>query len=285
MMERNALTNATAQASQAESFAEQAHRVNPVVQPVGRVQIAQGSVSQDSPIQFWSINAVIFTGPSCPTCFSTTSSRIWRSMVRASRDVPTSASEPYLSDKIKRSAAQVLLSLNRVGFLSQRVRKPKQLISICRFQFKQLKQERDAALQRADVAGRNISQAHQRLEDKRKELFYLRKALFESIASTATKPPSYDKVTQATAAATSAPSPSPGPMATYAPPPGPPPAFRSRESLDKAEQNPPLFPEPQTLGAAGTSAIPSPGTNEGNGPTDPERNPQPSSPRPWGTRK
>jgi hypothetical protein len=51
MMERNALTNATAQASQAESFAEQAHRVNPVVQPVGRVQIAQGSVSWDSSVQ------------------------------------------------------------------------------------------------------------------------------------------------------------------------------------------------------------------------------------------
>ncbi|TEB33771.1 hypothetical protein FA13DRAFT_111992 [Coprinellus micaceus] len=223
MMERNALTNATAQASQAESFAEQAHRVNPVVQPVGRVQIAQGSLMSD----------VFFDNIFTDMAFH---------------------------DKIKRSAAQVLLSLNR------------------------LKQERDAALQRADVAGRNISQAHQRLEDKRKELFYLRKALFESIASTATRPPSYDKVTQATAVATSAPSPSPGPMATYAPPPGPPPAFWSRESLDKAGRGPPLFPEPQTLGTAGTSAMPSPGTNEGNGPTDPELNPQPSSPRPWGTR-
>lgn len=47
MMERNALTNATAQASQAESFAEQARRVNPAVQPVGRVQIAQGLAARD----------------------------------------------------------------------------------------------------------------------------------------------------------------------------------------------------------------------------------------------
>lgn len=135
-------------------------------------------------------------------------------------------------------------------------------------------------MRRADAAGRNLTQAHQRLEDKRKELFYLRKALFESVASTAPKPPSYDNVTQATATP-------PGPSSTatgpkYAPPPGPPPAFQSRESLDKAGQKPPVFPEPETV-TAGPSAA---GANAASsGSTDPVPGSPPSSPRPWGTRK
>lgn len=216
MMERNALTNATAQAAQAESFAEQARRVNPAVQPVGRVQIAQGSLMSD----------VFFDNIFTDMAFH---------------------------DKIKRSAAQVLLSLNR------------------------LKQERDAAMRRADAAGRNLAQAHQRLEDKRKELFFLRKALFESVASTAPRPPSYDHVTQATAGPSST---ATGPK--YAPPPGPPPAFQSRESYDKAGQHPPAFPEPDT--GAARSAGAENNAASGGAPTDPAPGSPPSSPRPWGTR-
>lgn len=44
-MERNALRNAQANASQVEMLVDQATRISPVVQPVGRVNIAQGSVS------------------------------------------------------------------------------------------------------------------------------------------------------------------------------------------------------------------------------------------------
>lgn len=45
MMERNALTTAQANASQAEMLVGQAIRASPQVQPVGRVNIARGSVA------------------------------------------------------------------------------------------------------------------------------------------------------------------------------------------------------------------------------------------------
>jgi len=44
MMERNALRNAQANATQVEMLVDQAMRASPAVQPVGRVNIAQGYV-------------------------------------------------------------------------------------------------------------------------------------------------------------------------------------------------------------------------------------------------
>jgi len=46
MMERNALRNAQANASQAEFLVDQARKFSPAVQPVGRVSIAEGFVIQ-----------------------------------------------------------------------------------------------------------------------------------------------------------------------------------------------------------------------------------------------
>ncbi|KAF8900432.1 hypothetical protein CPB84DRAFT_1815383 [Gymnopilus junonius] len=47
MMERNALRNAQANASQVEMLVDQARRISPIVQPVGRVNIAQGAIVSD----------------------------------------------------------------------------------------------------------------------------------------------------------------------------------------------------------------------------------------------
>jgi len=44
MMERNALRNAQASASQAEFLVDQARKASPAVQTLGRVSIAQGFV-------------------------------------------------------------------------------------------------------------------------------------------------------------------------------------------------------------------------------------------------
>jgi hypothetical protein len=44
MMERNALVNAQGNASQVEMLVSQAIRASPRVQPVGRIDIARGSV-------------------------------------------------------------------------------------------------------------------------------------------------------------------------------------------------------------------------------------------------
>ncbi|KAF6749756.1 hypothetical protein DFP72DRAFT_912640 [Ephemerocybe angulata] len=229
MMERNALTNATAQADQAQNFVEQARRINPVVQSVGHVNIASGSLMSD----------VFFDNIFTDMAFH---------------------------DKIKKSAAQVLLTNNR------------------------LKQERDAALQRADVAGRTL------------ELFYLRKALFESVASHVPQPPSYDNVTTMPqpsvappvpgknglnaypapsgpppgAGANTGPHPanaSPG-ASLYPPPTGPPPAFQSSESLHKTGQS----------GEHGSgSRIPQIDGASTSGGT-PESRPQSPPRRNWGTR-
>jgi hypothetical protein len=46
MMERNALRDAQANASQAEFLVDQARKFSSAVQPVGRVSIAQGFVIQ-----------------------------------------------------------------------------------------------------------------------------------------------------------------------------------------------------------------------------------------------
>jgi hypothetical protein len=44
LMERNALTNAKAQASQAQGFVDQARRVNPIIPPLLQIDIASGFV-------------------------------------------------------------------------------------------------------------------------------------------------------------------------------------------------------------------------------------------------
>ncbi|KAF5325950.1 hypothetical protein D9611_001010 [Ephemerocybe angulata] len=185
MMERNALTNATAQADQAQNFVEQARRINPVVQSVGHVNIASGSLMSD----------VFFDNIFTDMAFH---------------------------DKIKKSAAQVLLTNNR------------------------LKQERDAALQRADVAGRTLVQASQKLEDRRKELFYLRKALFESVASHVPQPPSYDNVTMMPQPSIAPPVPGKNGPNAYPPPSGPPPGAGANTGPHPANASPgaSLYPPP-----------------------------------------
>lgn len=48
MMERNALVNAQGNASQVEMLVSQATRASPQVQPIGRIDIARGSVAFSS---------------------------------------------------------------------------------------------------------------------------------------------------------------------------------------------------------------------------------------------
>jgi hypothetical protein len=59
MMERNALVNAQVNASQAEMLVGQAIRASPRVQPVGRVDIAQG-YSYPSHLVFYFTNSSFF---------------------------------------------------------------------------------------------------------------------------------------------------------------------------------------------------------------------------------
>lgn len=59
MMERNALRNAQASASQAEFLIDQARKASPAVQTVARVSIAKGFVIQHFPLLFHS-NITIF---------------------------------------------------------------------------------------------------------------------------------------------------------------------------------------------------------------------------------
>ncbi|KIM41869.1 hypothetical protein M413DRAFT_27430 [Hebeloma cylindrosporum] len=84
MLERNALRNAQANASQAEFLVDQARKFSPAVQPVGRVSIAQGSIVSD--VFFDNI----FT------------------------DIAFHSNIDHLNHKIKQSAAQVLLATNRL---------------------------------------------------------------------------------------------------------------------------------------------------------------------------
>ncbi|KAJ2913747.1 hypothetical protein MD484_g6666, partial [Candolleomyces efflorescens] len=208
LMERNALTNAKAQASQAQGFVEQARRVNPIIPPLLQVDIASGSWATD----------VLFDNPFTDYAFH---------------------------EKIKRSGAQVLLATNR------------------------LKEERQAAVQRAEYAGQQVEGTAQRLENTRKELFQLRKALFESVASNAPRPPSYDKVIGAPP--TVPPKDSPPAFPSPSPAPGPS-TSKDSTSLNQVYP-PPAFPPPNMAPSAGAST-----TNPHSG--------TPSSPsgRQWGSR-
>ncbi|KAJ2914006.1 hypothetical protein MD484_g6405, partial [Candolleomyces efflorescens] len=77
LIERNALTNAKAQASQAQGFVEQARRINPIIPPLLQIDIASGSWATD----------VLFDNPLTDYAFH---------------------------QKIKRSGTQVVLALNRL---------------------------------------------------------------------------------------------------------------------------------------------------------------------------
>ncbi|KAG2005670.1 hypothetical protein CC2G_002057 [Coprinopsis cinerea AmutBmut pab1-1] len=212
-MERNALTNAQAYALQVESLVDQAIRISPTVQPVGRVNIASGSLMSD----------VFFDNFFTDMAFH---------------------------KKIQNSAAQVVLANNR------------------------LKAELSAAAHRRDAAGNRLMAVSRELDDRRQELFELRKALFESVAAQVPKPPSYDTV--------------------FEPPPGPPPGHPEYQRQQQQQQQqqgtpaspPPAFPvaevgsvqadpsqvaEPQPMTtSSSTSSL-----GEGEGST---------SPRPWGSR-
>ncbi|KAF4611627.1 hypothetical protein D9613_003902 [Agrocybe pediades] len=141
MMERNALRNAQANASQVEMLVDQAMRVSPAVQPVGRVNIAQGSIVSD----------VFFDNIFTDMAFH---------------------------NKIKQSAAQVLLATQRV------------------------RAEVEAARRRADAAGEQLVRIGRTLDSKRQELDNFRRATFESYAAQNPPPPSYDVVTGPGAAPT-----------------------------------------------------------------------------------
>ncbi|TFK29133.1 hypothetical protein FA15DRAFT_664449 [Coprinopsis marcescibilis] len=134
-MERNALTNAEACAAQVEALVDQAIRICPTVQRVGRVNIATGSLMSD----------VFFDNFFTDMAFN---------------------------KKIQNSAAQVLLANNR------------------------LRVERDSAVRRADAAGSALVDIAKDLEHKRRELFNLRRAIFESVAAQVPKPPSYETTVQ-----------------------------------------------------------------------------------------
>ncbi|KAF8999853.1 hypothetical protein BDQ17DRAFT_1410589 [Cyathus striatus] len=137
MMERNALRSAQALAYQAENLVDQARRISPQVEPVARVNIAQGSVISD----------VFFDNIFTDMAFH---------------------------NKIKTSAAQVLLANNR------------------------LKAERDAAMARAETAGSQLNQAAKTLQARRGELDGLRRGIFLSVSSAlgpeiTGRPPSYNQ--------------------------------------------------------------------------------------------
>jgi hypothetical protein len=81
-------------------------------------------------------------------------------------------SDMQVFNRIKTSAAQVLLSNNRI------------------------KTEANAALNRAQVASSKITSASRKLDHSRSELYHYRRATFESVAAqeAASRPPSYDTV-------------------------------------------------------------------------------------------
>ncbi|KAF8154213.1 hypothetical protein B0H34DRAFT_81316 [Crassisporium funariophilum] len=137
MMERNALRNADSNATQVAMLVDQAMRASPKVQPVGRVNIAQGSMMSD--VFFDNI----FTDMS-------------------------------FHNKIKQSAAQVYLANQR------------------------LKVERDSARRRVDVAGGQLIQVSNTLDQRRRELNDFRRATFESYAASNPPPPDYDVITSST---------------------------------------------------------------------------------------
>ncbi|KAJ2933286.1 hypothetical protein H1R20_g3864, partial [Candolleomyces eurysporus] len=146
-------------------------------------------------------------------------------------------------EKIRRSGAQVLLATNK------------------------LKEERHAAVQRAEFAGQQVEGTAQRLESTRKELFQLRKALFESVATNAPRPPSYDKVTATPPAVPPKDSPPAFPSPSLAPIPS-----AGSTSLNQTYPPPP-FPPPNMAPPAGATSNPHSET--------------PSSPsgRQWGSRE
>ena len=63
MMERNALVNAQGNASQVEMLVTQAIRASPRVQPIGRIDIARGSVVFSSCFFIYFTNFNLFSFP------------------------------------------------------------------------------------------------------------------------------------------------------------------------------------------------------------------------------
>lgn len=136
MMERSALRSAQAYADQAEMLVEQARRASRHVQPVGRVNVSAAQMMTDFFFDNYYSDIQVF-------------------------------------NRIKTSAAQVLLANNRI------------------------KTEANAAIDRAKVAGTKITSASRKLAHSRNELYHYRRATFESVAAqeAASRPPSYDTVT------------------------------------------------------------------------------------------
>lgn len=84
MMERNALTNATAQGRLSENCVDQARRINPVVNPVGHVNIAAGYVKSDLATAAYiqrchNTHLMLGIGLLCQTSSLTTYLQIWPS--------------------------------------------------------------------------------------------------------------------------------------------------------------------------------------------------------------
>ncbi|KAF9054108.1 hypothetical protein BJ165DRAFT_684302 [Panaeolus papilionaceus] len=156
MMERNALRSAQMHASQVEGLVDQAMRLSPNVKPVGRVNIAQGK----GPISM--------------------AGSILNQLPKKN------------SDKIKQSAAQVLLANQR------------------------LKAERDDARRRVDSIGSQVLQVSKVLDSRRKELHQFRRATFESFVAQNPPPPSYDTVMTPTTTS-NPPLPEPQPVRTQSP--------------------------------------------------------------------
>jgi hypothetical protein len=124
-------------------------------------------------------------------------------------------------DKIKQSAAQVLLA-------NERVRVP----HLPNNQFSnrthslpfQLRAERDTARRRVEAVGSHLNRSADVLDNCRRELDAFRRATFESFAAQHPPPPSYDAVTANAAASPPPPPPAISPAPSFPAPSGRPPS-------------------------------------------------------------
>ena len=142
----------------------------------------------------------------------------------------------------------------------------------------QLQGERNRAIQRRDAIGRDVGGVAQHLEGKRKELFEMRKTIFESIAGGLPKPPSYDAAIDEAY-----------PLSPPVPSKGAPPSFPTAEHQGQPSYPPPAGPPPShnaggqspSGGVSATQYAPPPGPPPGvSVQQQPPSGPPPSMPSP-----
>ncbi|KAH6912063.1 hypothetical protein BKA70DRAFT_1266442 [Coprinopsis sp. MPI-PUGE-AT-0042] len=118
---------------------------------------------------------------------------------------------------------------------------------------RELQEERNKAIHRRDAVGRDVGGAAQHLESRRKELFSMRKAIFESIAAGLPKPPSYNAAVDEAYPMAPPPVPNTPPPSfpeaqhhqeKYPPPSGPPPSNQAGGAQTPASGAQPQYPPP-----------------------------------------